>query len=480
MAQVMPSRPRTQTAPLLTVLLLLVMPVGVLAGFVKVWQLQETAAAPVLVVGRVLGVQKVERLPEGSLPWKAETWAMTAEIEVLRSYTNSGDPLAVNRLHVHFLSYGPSLTMAVNGYPPALPNLQPGQVVVLPLQRNKGPNSQLWQLTADSGTDLVIPARAEMTDSAPPPATARAVLDREISNELSRGTPPEVSAIAGYLERQNEDLTAELMPLLQPAIGDDRERWVEVAANLLAAQGTPRPGVADLLSPNAQPKEWRTSLLLVQAAFQKLPASPETDTLLIKRWIAEAPVHAWGSANCLLEFGDNPATTETLRQALRNDAAGTSYIAWTLARNGHQATLPDALARALKVADRPGADPTDLQGAAALLRDFGSDEQLKQLAALVRKYQTADRNFYQVLWQYASESGNPREARVLGVVLRDRRILFDQTRYCDFAVGVLERAVNQHFGSGGKTAQERDDSVSRALAWLQSQGLANKSRAPRQ
>src|SRR5271169_4117832 len=94
MAQVMPSRSRMQTAPLLTVLLLLAaMPLVLQAGFVKVWQLQETAAAPVLVVGRVLGVRKVERLPEGSLPWKAETWAMTAEIEVLRSYTNAGEPL---------------------------------------------------------------------------------------------------------------------------------------------------------------------------------------------------------------------------------------------------------------------------------------------------------------------------------------------------------------------------------------------------
>jgi hypothetical protein len=43
--------------------------------------------------------------------------------------------------------------------------------------------------------------------------------------------------------------------------------------------------------------------------------------------------------------------------------------------------LPEALARALKVADRPDGDPGDLQGAAALLRDYGSDQDLKQLAA---------------------------------------------------------------------------------------------------
>ncbi|PYT22457.1 MAG: hypothetical protein DMG57_35210 [Acidobacteria bacterium] len=409
--------------------------------------MKETATAPVIVVGRVLAVQKKERVPDGSLPWKAtdgpwrerlwrqkplfdrflvsndlhpgswrgETLAMTAEIQVLRSCTGSGEPIAVNRLQMHFLAYGPSVTRTVNSYPPPLPHLETGQVLIFPFQENKNSASDLWQLTADSGADLTIPARAETTDSGPAPATARAFLVHEIANSLSQGTPREVSAVAGYLAGQYEDLTGELMPLLEHAIGDERPQWAEVATNLLAAQGIPRPGVADLLSAKAEPRDWpgRQSLFLAQAALQKLKASPETDTLLIKTWIAEAPLHAWGSANSLLEYADNPVTTETLRQALQNDVAGSSYIAWTLANTGHRATLSEALARALKVADRPDTDLTDLQGAAALLRDHGSDQQLKQLAGLVRKYQTADRNFYHVLWQYATESGSPREARVL-------------------------------------------------------------------
>ncbi len=456
-------------------LLLLSVPAGLEAGFIKSWQWKETAAAPVLVVGRVLGVRKGERVPDGSLPWKAETLAMTADVQVLRSYTGSGEPVAVDRLHVHFLAYGPSVTTFVNGYPPPLPNLKPGHVLILPLQENSSPALDLWQLMADSGMNLTIPARAETVDTGPPPATARAFLDIEIANALSRGTPPEVSAVADYLARQDEDLTGELMPLLAPAIGLERRRWAEVATNLLAAQGIPRPGVADLLAGKVEPKNWpfRGSLFLAQAALQKLKASPETGTLLIETWIAEAPLHAWGSANSLLEYADNPVTTESLRQALLNDLAGSSYIAWTLARNGHQATLPEALVRALKVADRPHADFTDLQGAAALLRDYGSDRELNQLAALVRKYQTQDKEFYSVLWQYATEAGNPREVRVLAVVLRDRRVVSGETRYCDFAVGVLERAVGQHFGSDGKTMKERDGAVSRALAWLAYQGISN-------
>jgi len=399
---------------------------------------------------------------------------MMAEVQVLRAYAGSGEPIVGDRLHVGFFAYGPSVTMFVNGYPPPLPNIEPGQVLILPLQENRSPASETWKLMADSGTDLIIPTRAEITDSGPPPPNARAFLVREIANALSLGTPLEVSAVAAYLARQQENLSDEILPLLKPASGDERQRWAELATNLLAAYGTPRPNVADLLSAQAKPEPWpgHPNLFLAQAALQELKASPETDALLIRTWITEGPLHAWGSAGCLLEYADNPITTDTLRQALWNDLIGSSYIAWTLAHAGHPTALPEALARALRVADRPNADYTDLQGAAALLRDFGSDRELEQLATLVRKYQTADPKFYGVLWQYATENGNPREARVLAVVLHDRRVAFGDTRYCDFALAVLEKAVGRQFGAGGKTLKERDDAVSRALAWLVSQGLS--------
>jgi hypothetical protein len=82
--------------------------------------------------------------------------------------------------------------------------------------------------------------------------------------------------------------------------------------------------------------------------------------------------------------------------------------------------------------------------------------------------------FYGTLWQYATVAGNPREARVLAVVLHDRRTVpGGGGRYCDFALRWLERAVNQRFSSGGETVKERDDAVTRALEWLKSQGLSD-------
>lgn len=453
-------------------LVLAVLPYRAKAGFVKVWQLKEAAAAPVLVVGEVVSVQKGERVSDGTLPWAAETLAMTAEIRVIRFFPDTAELIAGERIPVHFLAYGPSVTMFINGYPPPLPRFQSGQVLIIPLRENLHPGLDAWQLTADSGVNLTIPARAQIADPENPPAAARPFLDREIVNVLSKGTPEGVFSTAEYLSNQREDLTGELMPPLETAVRDDRERWAEVAANLLAVAGIPRPSVADFLEAKAKRKDWprREGLFLALTPLQKLKASPATDARLIKTWIAEAPLHAWGSANSLLEYGDNPTTTETLRQALRDDLAGTSYIAWTLARNGHQATLPEALVRALKVADRPESDLTDLQGAAALISDYGNDAQLKQLAALVRKYQTQDREFYRSLWQYATNAANARVAPVLAVVLRDRGVAWGEIRYCDLAAGALERATGQNFGAGGSTRQERDQAVSRSLAWLATQG----------
>jgi hypothetical protein len=464
------SKPRFTDA-LVVFLVLAAIPSVAKAGQIKFWQLKEAAAAPVLVVGRVLSVQKGEGVADGSVAWTAETLAMTAKVQVLRSYPDSEH--IAGDIEVHFLAYGPSVNQFVNGYPPPLPSFEAGRVEILPLQENKHPASDAWQLIADSGVDLIIPARAEISDSEQPAASERVFLDREIANVMSRGTPKEVAAIAGYLVHQHEDLTGELMPLVGPVIGDARERWAEIATNLLASAGIPRPSVADFLSDQVKMKDWpgREGLFLARTPLAKLKASPETDSLLIKTWIADSPLHDWGSANSLLEFGDNPVTTGTLRRALRDDVPGTSYIAWTLVRNGHRDTLPEAQARALKVVDRPDSDYTDLQGAAALLTEYGTDEQLKQLANLVRKYQSSNRKYYQMLWQYATSYGNPRETQVLAVVLRDRGIAFREVRYCDLAVGALERAVGQDFHQGAETLEEWNAAVSRALAWLATHGI---------
>ncbi len=457
-----------------SLLLLLPLPLSLHAGFIKEWQLKETAAAPVVVTGRILSVRKNERVRQDQLSWKAETLSMTADVEVLRSFTASGIAFGSHQIQVHFLAYGPSVTMFVNGYPPPLPDIKSGEVRILPLRENSTPASEPWQLMADSGMDLTIPVRADVeSEPAPPPPSARAFLLREFANTLSRGMPGEVAALSSYFSRKWEDLSEELMPLLEAMIHDNRQQWAEIAASLHAARGIPRPTVAVLFSErpetSSQAGPLRGNLPLLQAALRKLRPSPETDDLLIRTWIANAPFNAWGSANSLIEYADNPVTTATLQQALRNDLRGSSYIAMVLANHGNHTILPDAVARAFRVIDDPtglGAGFNDVQGSAALLRDHGSDQDLTRLAAIVRKYQTLDPKYYGVLWQYATESDNLREIRVLTVVLADRRIASGSMRYCDYALGEFDRLTKEHFDISAASIPERDTAISRALAWI--------------
>jgi hypothetical protein len=459
-----------------SLLLLLPLPLSLHAGFLKEWQLKETASASVLVTGRIAAMHRNERVPEDQLSWKAETWSMTADVEVLRSFTASQMPLASHQIQVHFLAYGPSVTMFVCCSPPPLPNIQPGETVILPLQENTSPASEPWRLMADSGMDITIPVRADAESEPAPPGSARAFLIRELANTFSRGTPAEIAALSGYLARKWEDLSGELMPLVEPAIGDNRQQWAEIATGLHAARGIPRPTVAELFS--AKPETLQKAgplqgnLPLLWAALRKLQSSAETDDLLIRTWIANAPFNAWGSANSLVEYADRPVTTETLRQALRNDLRGSSYIAMVLANHGNTTILSDAVARAFRVVDDPtglGAGFDEVQGAAALLRDHGSDQDLMRLAAIVRKYQALDPKYYGVLWQYATGSDNPREITVLAVVLTDRRIASGGMRYCDYALGEFTRLRKERFDIAAASIPERDEAISRALAWIKAQ-----------
>jgi hypothetical protein len=52
--------------------LLLVLAASVHAGFLKEWQVKETASAPLLAAGRIIAVRWNERVPDDRLSWKAE------------------------------------------------------------------------------------------------------------------------------------------------------------------------------------------------------------------------------------------------------------------------------------------------------------------------------------------------------------------------------------------------------------------------
>lgn len=441
----------------------LLLPSALNAGIVRIWKLSEIAAAPVLVVGRIVRVEKGTHVPPGYLPWSQETLSVTADVEVIRTYPPGA---MLDKIRVNFLAYGPSMHMSINGWPPPLPQFEVGSIRILPLRA-----SHPWRLIADSGLDLTVPA----TTTAPggQPRNAREFLINEIANTFGHGSSADVAKIAGFVTSQGEDLSKEFMPALEASIAGEQRRWVSVAASLAAAFWMPRPKVSDLLAGRLSEaeRERHPQFSLVAAVLQRVSAIPGVEGQLIQNWITNAPHHVSGSGACLLEFGSRTETTQQLRAALRNDLEGTSYIASMLVQNGYRSVLPEALQRARRVADRPNAQFEELLAAANLLRDFGSEHDLKELAAIVRRHQFTGDAVYTPLWQSATGNGSPREVYVLAVVLRDQPVTRGEWRSCDAALHVLEKAVNQKFGADAETREERDQAIARALAWLRAHGV---------
>lgn len=170
------------------------------AGSITQWRMTSAERAPVLVVGRVNSVRGEFRLPQGAMPWRAEIWAMIADVTVLRSFSGAGRSTFPPNSHidVRFFKYNyDARHVFVNG-PPPLINLSPNEVSVLPLFDNSEPSSQAWQLLGKEGLGRTVPVRAALSGGASVLPTGHAFILRELVNSLTVGTPDEVAATAGY------------------------------------------------------------------------------------------------------------------------------------------------------------------------------------------------------------------------------------------------------------------------------------------
>src|ERR1035438_7104111 len=69
-----------------------------------------------------------------------------------------------------------------------------------------------------------------------------------------------------------------------------------------------------------------------------------------------------------------------------------------------------------------GAEPSGLQPACSLIRDFGTDEQFGRFLGQIRDSQYRDRQRYDELWRNTIWSDNDRERAVLDILLKDDRL----------------------------------------------------------
>ncbi len=422
--------------------------------------------APVLVTGWVTAIEHGPLLRVPSLSTNRDLIESTAVVEVLRSRSISEGLLAPEphqTIRIRFYSHPNGGGGVMFG--PSLPSIELDELHVFPLRASNG----LWRLSRDRGSQLTVRATAESLNQPNDIKDSRDYLLTEIAGVLAQGTAAEVVDIArslqSFLSGTAAETTPEIYAQLDAAVGDDLERWASIA--VLYSFGQP------IFTDSATGKVILPETRIVERATQRLSRSPQGVRLLATALLDNMPLFP-GRRGPVLNLASEPILIAGLRNGLNEDVPGSSPLAYTLVQAGHDELLPEALGRALRVADSPESHYNDITAAGNTVRDFGDERHLRAYAALVRKYQAGNPEHYRSLWQRATGPDTRTSAYVLAVVLEDRRVAFRGIRRCDQAVGYLERAPGEDFGSNPEgPIPARDQAIERAFTWLRTHGIVD-------
>jgi hypothetical protein len=378
------------------------------------WSLSAIASAPVLVAGRVLAldppVSPVNQKRFGHLLKR------TAEIEVLRST----QPLPPGPLKIRFLSRdGPDLSHCRLG----LPELLPGQVLLLPLRANTKPDLEPWQFIGVEGYSMTTLVAADMRESMPAGADSRAFIIRELVNSFHGDDPRALFAAASLLASQGPYLEPELSAQLARQQGCGDACWAQILSSLLLAlPGQPLSLVAlQTREPQQYWTQFQDAFRLAQHALTELPGRAAAETLVWQSLLAnlsglvdEPQPSLWfysrsfalrAAVRYLVRYRDDPAFIEAVKMALRQDRPGSSALAGVLLEKGQEDFLPEALARAMQVLRRPASDESDLSAALLAVLRFGDGRQRNELASIAAGFKKTNPEYADFLRGHTTSAG---------------------------------------------------------------------------
>lgn len=444
---------------------------GWAGGAPKAWQIQEIANAPILAVCTVRDVTARELVPPGITQWNGLGRYFEAKLfvnRVFRSPTRSASPQPQpnETITLRYISYEPRSSCCANGSP-LWPRLKAGDVALFPLTPSGGSNS--WNLLAEQGEDILVPALAAEWRTPDGPGSPRAFILHELANTLTRGNSAEQSRAASWLAGQREE-PAEIRPMLEALLGSNDDKWLQTATALLQFVGFPGLSVTDLMAGRAPVGLLDKTVPSMAVWALKRGATRDYPNRLIPALIAR------GLYDPLREFRDSPVLDSEMTLALRRRAPESMLLALNFIRSGKTTFLGEALQAAAELAQKPASVPAEnssaLTFACKLIIDYGNEPQLDAVATSLRQFQNADEDQYRSLWRAIDGSENKRALPLDAIVITDRRILSRDVRFCDTAAGDISRLSGEAFYAGSEASvAQRDEGIARAITWLKSNNL---------
>jgi hypothetical protein len=159
---------------------------------------------------------------------------------------------------------------------------------------------------------------------------------------------------------------------------------------------------------------------------------------LIHYLLANSDIASWGVGITLPEFAQEPSLVRELRSMLKTRSPGALSVARNILITGQKEILQDATTLSFHYLSAPITDPSELQAACWVIRDFGTDEQFDRLLGEILRSQYHDQHRYDELWRNIIWSDSGRERAVLEILLKDNRT-YQTGRYSDIARGELTR-----------------------------------------
>lgn len=429
------------------------------ATLVHIFSISEIENSPVLAVANVESVTPKEMAPASEARSSAPGQYWETTLRALRAFP-TGTLVGRARVKVRYIA-SPAVKPLAIGSGPFWPYFKPGMTALIPLAPGE---DGMWRLVADEGSNLTVPAIEPAPQTAEKPATGRAFILAELANTLANGTTAKRFEAAGFL-RNGHEWPDGLRGVLEGAMGDDDDRWLELAFIVLASMGIPHSHIDQLMANEnlTATADQAAAWLLAKGARRDYPDR------LIRCTLRHMAAYDWGAANILLDFKDSPLVVQGLAASLKNDPANSIYAAWALVRNGQEILKGEALDAAIKLVSGP-ASLQQLQPASWLLRDYGSDAQFEVILTALRQLKSTNRDRYRDLFGAVDDRRSQRSLRAAAILIDDRRIGWDGgVRFCDAAAATVEGVSGQHFGMSWQApVEERDRAVAAASAWLKS------------